>query len=204
MTKVHGFAVLAACFALAGCNAISPTLPSLGGGGGSGLGSQALFGNPQNVPRANAPELEIDYNCPGVEVMEGAAAVRVGRAGSSEVAHQASLTDVARECRFSGNQMVLKVGVQGRMLIGSIGKPGTYPVPVRVAVKQNDKVVANRVARVSVTIPAGESSVGFVHVEDNIILPILPGADPADTYDVFVGFDGSGAAADPRRGRRRR
>lgn len=205
MITFSRFAAVAACLALAGCNSGSSVLPSLGGGGaGGGLASQALFGNPQQAPRDRAPEEEIDYNCPGVDVMEGAAAVRVGRAGSSEVAHQASLTDVARECRFAGNQVTIKVGVQGRMLIGALGRPGTYPVPVRVAVKQGDKVVANRMTRVSVTIPAGESSVAFTHIEDNITLPILPGSDPAESYDIFVGFDGSGAAADPRRGRRQR
>lgn len=205
MLKVRTIGAMAMLLALAGCNS-GGVLPSLtpSGGSGGGLASQALFGNPNNVPNARRPELEIDYTCPSVDVMEGAAAMRAARAGTSEVAHQASLNDVARECRFMGTQLSLKVGVQGRMLIGSLGKPGTYTVPVRVAVKRLDKVVASRLTRVSVTIPAGETSVGFTHVEDNIILPMTPGTDPAEEYDVFVGFDASGGGADPRSGRRRR
>ena len=189
--------------ALAGCTSGgsgSAPAPS----GGSNLFSQAMFGNPQNLPRAQAPELEIDYTCPSVGVMEGAAAYRVGRAGKSDVAHQASLTDVARECQFMGTQMSVKVGVQGRMLIGSIGKAGTYTVPVRVAIKRDDKVVASRFARVSVTIPAGDGSVAFSHVEENMVVPMVAGTDPGDMYEIYVGFDANGTNADPRSGRRRR
>lgn len=203
MRKVRMIGALAALVALAGCNSGSSLMPGLSGGGG-GLGTQALFGNPQNVPQASLPQDEVDLNCPAVGVMEGAAAFRVGRAGTSDVAHQASLNDVARECRFAGTQMSVKVGVQGRMLIGSLGKPGTYSVPVRVAVKKGDKVVASRLTRVSVSIPAGETSVGFSHVEDNIVVPLTPGNDPAEEFDIWVGFDAGGGAADPRAGRRRR
>lgn len=187
-------------FSLAGCGgvgAISEPVRS-----SPGLGSLAIFGNPQNIPKAESPEDQPDRNCPAVSVMEGGAAHRVGRAGSNEVSHQASLIDVARECRYGAGQLSMKIGIQGRMLIGSLGKAGSYSVPVRVAIKRNDTVVATRVARVSATIPAGETSVAFVHVEDNMVVP-LSATDPADEYDVYVGFD-SGGAADPRKGRRRR
>ena len=203
VSKVRAVSVVAALLALAGCNAGGGSAPASSGGGGN-LVSQALFGNPQNIPKASSPETEIDMSCPAVGVMEGAAAFRVGRGGSSDVAHQASLTDVARECRYMGTQMSVKVGVQGRMLIGAAGKPGTYTVPVRVAIKKDEKVVASRFTRVSVTIPAGEGSVSFTHVEDNIIVPLTPRVDPGEEYEIYVGFDANGTTADPRSGRRRR
>lgn len=189
-----------AAAALAGCGGIGAISEPARSSGG--LASLAIFGNPQNIPAAEAPENLPDRNCPAVSVMEGGAAHRVGRAGSNEVSHQASLVDVARECRYGAGQLSMKIGIQGRMLIGALGKPGSYSVPVRVAIKRMDTVVATRVARVSATIPAGETSVAFVHVEDNVVVP-LSAADPAEEYDVFVGFD-SGGAADPRKGRRRR
>jgi len=193
---------MAACslLVLAGCGGIG----TLGETAASGAENTrlAIFGNPQAIPAAQAPEDQPDLNCPSVGIMEGGASHRVGRPGSSEVSHQASLVDVARECRFGPGQFTLKVGVQGRMLIGSLGKAGTFSVPVRIAVKRGDTVVATRVARVSATIPSGDTSVAFVHVEDNIVVPLGSG-DPADDYDVYIGFD-SGGAGDPRRGKRRR
>lgn len=181
---------------LAGCGGVG----TFGESGGSELGRLALFGNPQNLPAERPPEPEDVPNCPAVGVIEGAAAWRVGRANNpSEVAHQASLTDVARECRFSPGQLSLKVGVEGRMIIGAIGKPGTYAVPVKVQVKRADQVVATRTARVSVTVPAGQGSVAFAHVEDNIVVPVTKDRDPADEYDIYVGFEPGAAPASSRR-----
>lgn len=194
--------VLALGLALAGCQ-------SSGGDQAAASGQPsswrlAFFGNPQAVPPEKPIESsQRDLNCPSVGVLEGGAAHRIGRQGGSEVSHQASLVDTARECRFAGNSMTLKVGVQGRLLIGAAGRAGTYTVPVRVAVKRGEAVVASRFARVSVTIPANEVSASFVHIEDNIALPVSDN-DPAEEYDIYVGFDEGGGPADPRRGTRRR
>lgn len=157
----------------------------------------ALFGNPTNQPTAQPTGPQVEYTCPGVSVLEGTAAYRVAKPGSSDVAHQASLNDVARECTYSGSQFSLKVGVEGRMLIGTVGRPGTYSVPIRIAVKRGEKVVTSRISRVSVTIPSGQTSTGFAHVEEGIVLPI--GAeDPGDEYEVIVGFDPAGGRAGRR------
>lgn len=165
----------------------------------------AFFGNPTAIPPEKSIEsTERELNCPSVGVIEGGAAYRSGgRQGASEVAHQASLIETARECRFNGKSMSLKVGIQGRMLIGSAGRPGTFTVPVRVAVKRGDTVVASRFGRASVTVPPNDTSASFVHIEDNIVLPISD-QDPAEEYDLFVGFDDGGGPGDPRRGRRQR
>jgi hypothetical protein len=202
--------LVAATMLLAGCQITDPPssqsgAPSQQGGSSPNSWRLALFGNPQNVPQERKGEEERqDLNCPTVGVLDGGAAHRLGRPGAaSEVAHQASLIDVARECRFSATSIDIKVGVYGRLLIGALGKPGTYSVPVRVAVKRRDAVVASRIARVSVTIPPNETSVAFTHIEENISLP-LSERDPSDEYDVYVGFDEGGGPNDPRRGRRRR
>lgn len=178
---------------------------SEGGGARSGGTADsfrlAVFGNPENHPPELPAGPQREYTCPSVDIMEGAAAYRVGGAGG--VAHQASIIDVARECAISGTQMSMKIGVQGRMLLGATGKAGSYTVPVRVAVKRGDTVVTSRVARVQVAITGGETGASFTHIEENIVLPISQ-RDPADEYDVFIGFDAGGGAADPRKGRRRR
>ena len=182
----------AASLGLAGCGG--------GAGGDGGTVQAAVFGNPTNQPTAMPQDLADEPGCPSVEVLAGTASYRVGGGGASDVAHQASLNDVARECTFQGGRMSLKVGVQGRMLIGAAGKPGSYPVPVRIVVKRGDSVVVSRLARVSVSVPPGQGSVPFAHVEEGIALPVSSSIDPADEYTVLVGFDSGGGSA----GRRRR
>ena len=197
LRRVSAFAL---CVVLAGCQ--SQSNPS--GGGEPSSWRLAFFGNPQAIPPEKSVEsTQRDLNCPSVVVQEGGAAYRIGRPGSGEVAHQASLVETARECRFSGNSMTLKVGLQGRVLIGAAGKPGTFAVPIRVFVKRGDTVVASRVARLSVTIPANDTSAGFVHIEDNITLPVSAN-DPAEEYDLFVGFDQGGGQGEAKRSRRQR
>lgn len=181
--------------ALLGVAVLSLGLAGCGGGSGGDGGSvsTAIFGNPTNQPTAQpvGPQ-EDDPTCPSVEVLEGTASLRVGRAGSGDVAHQASLNDVARECLFQPGSVSLKVGVQGRVLIGTAGRPGTYTVPVRVVVKRGESVVVSRIARISVSIPAGEASVPFAHVEEGISVSRTPGRDPADEFSVLVGLDSGG------------
>ena len=160
--------------------------------------SQALFGNPTGQQPEKPLGPQRDLNCPSVDVLEGTAAHRVGGA---TVSYQASLLDVARECNFGGSQFTMRVGVQGRVVLGASGKPGTFSVPVRIAVKRGDKVVTSRLSRISVSVPAGQGGASFAHVEEGISLPV--GAeDPSDEYDVLVGFDGGASAAST--GRRRR
>ena len=183
-TLACSLAVVALTIGLAGCGG--------GSGGDGGSVGAAIFGNPTNQPTAMPVGPQEDPNCPGVEVLEGTASLRVGRPGSSDVAHQASLTDVARECVFQPGSVSLKVGVQGRMLIGTAGRPGSYTVPVRVVVKRGDSVVVSRIARISVAIPSGETSAAFAHVEDGIQVSRTPGMDPADEFSVLVGLDAGG------------
>jgi hypothetical protein len=166
-----------------------------GGGGGNALSNLVLYGG-TTVPPSQAPRDEREYTCPSINVLDGAAAWRQGRAdgGASGVTFQASLGDIARECAFMGSQVSIRVGVEGRALIGSAGRAGTYQVPVRVVVKRRQDIVTQRFARVPVTIPAGDSQADFAHVEERIVLPITQ-FDPGDEYDIYVGFDATGAQA---------
>ena len=195
---VRGATVIVLAGALTGC--IGTMGESSGGGGLSESLRTAVFGNPENRPTEFPTGPQREYTCPSVDIMEGAAAYRI--ASGTGVAHQASLTDVARECVVTGNQVRMKIGVQGRMLLGANGKPGTYTVPVRIAIKRGNTVVVSRASRVAVTVPANEAGTTFTHVEENLMMPVSE-RDISDEYDVFVGFDAQGGGADPRKGRRR-
>jgi hypothetical protein len=183
-------AVLSLALLLAGC-----------GGSVGGLGDGATV-DPSLEDDANIPVepsgviaglAQPDYpNCPKVAVLEGASFFR-GRssaAGASQVDFQATLADVARECRFDGSTMSMRVGVRGRILLGTRGRPGSWTVPVRVVLKRGSEVVFTNLTRVRVSVPSGSTQAAFQHVEDNIRVP--QGPDGEDTYDVLVGFDQRG------------
>ena len=137
-----------------------------------------------------------EAECPSVQILEGAAAMP--QEAGTGVRHQFSVTQTARECRIEGNTIVIKMGVEGRALLGAAGSPGTFTVPVRFVAKRGDKVVASKVQRQTVTIAPGETGTFFVAVEDGIIVP----KDGAE-LELFAGLDaGGGAAEKPQRKKR--
>jgi hypothetical protein len=200
---------------LAGCGG---GIPGLGGsaqttaapeqqsGAGSTLRNLALYGGP-TVPVAQQPGFnskQEEFGCPELGIIENAAGYRgssSGAAPASGVAFQASIANVARECIFQGNQLKLRVGVEGRVLLGQSGRAGTFSVPIRVVVKRRTEVVAQRFTRLSVTVPGSDTQADFAYVEENLVVPITQN-DPGDEYDVFVGLDPTGQQAQ-RQTRRR-
>ncbi len=90
--------------------------------------------------------------------------------------------------------MRIRVGVEGQVLLGQNGRPGTFSVPVRVVVKRRAEIVTQRFTRISVSVPAGETRGAFSHVEENIVVPISS-VDPGDEFDIYVGLDPTGQQA---------
>src|SRR5438477_196396 len=74
----------------------------------------------------------------------------------------------------AGN-MTMKVGVQGRVILGPAGAPGVIEVPVRLALVQEGvepKTIWTKGYRVAVNVPPGQSNVPFVHIEEDITFPL--------------------------------
>ena len=134
-----------------------------------------------------APE---DVHCPRIAVAEGGSAIEVSRS-------QVTLGQLAREClgQADGSTLV-KVGVQGRAILGAGGAVGRYDVPIRVVVRQGDRILASRVRRMAVQIPPGETQGSFAVVEEGIVVP----RSAAEDFEIEVGLGGSGPAASRRRG----
>jgi hypothetical protein len=151
------------------------------------------------VPPAQKKVLE-DVYCPPVDIMEGGSAIQAfagGRVGeSSGLRSQISIGNLARECAGQPDgTTVVKVGVEGRALLGASGAPGRYDVPVQIIVKRGDTVIANRSKRMSVAIPAGETQGTFAVIEEGIVVP----AADANVFEIEVGLGGNGAAAARRK-----
>ena len=182
-------AILAASL-LAGCS----------GSETSGVG--ATFGNllafnstTAPAPAAAVPEAPKNLVCPSIEVKEGGAAQRVYAGGqeSRNVRHQFSLGELARECRVAGNQLIMKVGVEGKVLLGPAGSPASFTVPVTIAVVADDtgKTVASRNYKASASIPQGQSLSSFTIVSEDIAVPFVNEAANMD-YSIVVSIDGAG------------
>jgi hypothetical protein len=184
---------------LAGCGGGIPGTE----GTGSTVANYLAFGRATPPPSLPEDKPEVSYGCPTVNIIEGAAGYRGGSArdAASGVAFQASLIASARECSFIGNQLRLSVGIEGRLLLGQNGRPGTFQVPVRIIVKRRNDIVAQRSGRVSVTVPANDTQNEFAYVDQSIVLPISEN-DPGDEFDIYVGLDPTSAQTAAARRRR--
>ncbi|RYB01716.1 hypothetical protein D3272_24600 [Lichenibacterium ramalinae] len=196
---------------LCGCAATEKLLPTTGGGG-SVFGNLLAFHTSDPGPVPVAGQREDPLECPTIEILDGTASYRTyaGAEQTNEaVRYQFSMGEVARDCTKSGKEILLKVGVEGRVLLGPAGAPGSFTVPVRIAVRHDGdgKAVATKFFQVPATIAPGADSTTFQVVSEPIAVPFVTSHSDED-YTILVGFDASGkpapAAAGPDRKPRRR
>lgn len=132
--------------------------------------------------------------CPSVDVRQGTSTMTT-YGGPDQVAtnvrYQASVGELARECSFSGGSMTMKIGVQGRVILGPMATPGQLDLPLRIALVQEGpepRTLWTKLYRVPVTISPGAPNVPFVQVEQDLSVP-KPKAEDAEGLVVYVGFD---------------
>ena len=138
-----------------------------------------------------------NLDCPGVTVRSGAATLAVNTPGAEPSAtnlrFQASVAQTARECAVSGGNMTMKIGIQGRVILGPAGTPGKVEVPMRLALVREGiepRTIWTKLYRVAVDVPPGQSNVPFVQIEEGMSFPV-PSAQDLEAYVVYVGFDPS-------------
>jgi hypothetical protein len=159
-----------------------------------------LFGG-RTLPEPPKEDPNADLGCPSVSILDGTASYRQGGDVARGVAYQAQITDVARECKPQGTSLQIRVGIEGRFLLGEAGKAGSYSVPLRVAVLKGDQPVYSQVHRVGVTLQPNESQTPFVFIDENIRVAIET-VDPAEMYKIVVGIDPKGGVERPAAKRR--
>lgn len=109
-----------------------------------------------------------------------------------DLRYQATIIRTARECRVTAGVMTMKVGIEGRVITGPAGGPGTVDVPLRLAVVQagiNPKTILSKFVREQVTIENAVDRVTFTHIDPEISFPMPQPAALIDAYVVYVGFD---------------
>ena len=144
----------------------------------------------------NASQASLDFNCPGVDYRQGAATYNITDSKSTEntalnVKYLASFVKTARECDVRGDNVTIRVGVQGRVVVGPAGAPGTVTIPLRYAlVKEGLEpvVIWTKFFPINVSIPSTNLNVPFTHIEEEMTVPI-PKADDLAAYVVYIGFD---------------
>jgi hypothetical protein len=155
-------------------------------------------------PVANA---QPDVDCPFIDIRQGASTLTIPPPppdGSNEamaLRYQGIFVRAARECAVVAGQMVMKVGVQGRVIVGPAGGPGAVEVPLRIAVvsslTQGAKTIVTKLIRIPVTVGNNDGT-DFTHIEEGLSFPLPPSAVLA-SYIVYIGFDPIGAAEEDKR-----
>ena len=150
-----------------------------------------------------APAEPTDIECPGVTVRTGASTLMIGDSsktaepGVLTLRYQGTIIRTARECNVTAGVVTMKVGIEGRIITGPAGGPGTVDAPLRIALVQegvNPKPIVSRFASIPVTVTSDNDRVTFTHVESDITFPMPVPAGDIDNYVVYVGFDTMAAA----------
>jgi hypothetical protein len=198
---------LASATALAGCSPIgsvsgggSPPAPAVAAPPAAPSDSsftgrvKSYFFGPSGGSLAAAPAAP-DINCPSVEYRQGATTLSVNSSNAENSAlglrYQGNFVQTARECLVRGSDLTIKVGVQGRVVVGPAGGPGQISIPLRYALVREGpepRTIWTKLFLVPVTIPASQLNVPFIHVEEEMTVP-NPTPAELDAYVIYIGFD---------------
>jgi hypothetical protein len=159
--------------------------------GSSAKGPQATAGAPANV------------DCPTVEIRRGAGTMAIGPSGdrsTMDLKYQVEFTRQARECSVVAGNMVMRIGLEGRVVVGPAGGPGRVDVPLRIAVVHETpsggtRSIQTKFLIIPVVIAPGQGGAPFSHVEDSLAFPMPNPVSQLDNYIAYIGFDPQTAQA---------
>lgn len=169
-----------------------------GGGSQSSAATQASA--------AAATPTSDDFDCPRIDIRPGASTLLQNASGGEgdalNLRYQGTFVRAARECRVQAPNVNIKLGVQGRIILGPAGGPGEITVPLRYALVQetvgSSKVMWSKLYMVPVQIPPDQPSFNFTHISEDLTLPI-PSANILDSLVLYIGFDPIGAEQERKR-----
>lgn len=145
--------------------------------------------NPNARPALkNTTNALADY-CPAVRIRAGTETYRTykgsDRSNPDAVRYQASITKVARECAYVGQNLEITVGARGRVITGPSGGAGSLKLPIRVAVQQGDCSRHFKLHQQNAVIASGSSNTNFQFVDNTIVIP----APTSQNVRIYLGFD---------------
>jgi hypothetical protein len=201
--------LLGLSLAIAGCTASgglsNSTTPSTDASPSFSDKIKNFFSNSSAKSRQPATGTPQDIYCPFIEIRQGASTLSIGPPGENSamtLKYQGTFVRAARECAVVGSDMVMKVGVQGRIIVGPAGGEGEVNVPLRIAVVHENtagsKTIVTKLIRIPVSIPAGAPYQEFTHIEEGLSFP-MPTPAALEEYTVYVGFDPLAAEAQDKK-----
>ena len=203
-------AVFSVAGALAGCAGSDGFMASSSAGAtpASKLAGLLPFMSSDPTPAPARASKDGPIQCPQVEVLDGTASVRSyggSEQSNNDVKYQYSMGDIARECSRAGDQIMIKVGVEGRVLLGPVGQPGSFNVPIRIAIRRDadQKPAMSKLYQVPTTIAFGQTQGDFSLVSEPLAVPFIQ-IHADEDYTILVGFDDHPAAPGAKPSARRK
>jgi len=203
------FAAIGTALAMAGCSSsdalldAKPSPTTTASSSFTDRFSNFVLGTPMKAAGEGPAPDEID--CPTVEVRQGASTFSQSGPDTGSAAlslrYQANFGRTARECTLRAGKVTMRVGVQGRVILGPAGAAGEVALPVRFAVVKEGlepKTIWTKFYSVPVMLPPGQTNVPFLHVEEDMTVPMPPGRE-FDQYVIYVGFDPEGAVLEQKK-----
>jgi hypothetical protein len=191
-------ALLGAGAIVAGCSGGS--LPSLSGSVPSWFSRSSPAAQAQASAAPAATSLE--DNCPGVDIRTGAGTLAVAAKPqdptANDLRYQLTFLELARQCFVEAGTVRMRVGVQGRAVMGPAGSPSQVTAPIRYAVVQEGvqpKTIVTKFRRVPVALDT--NSTVFTDIEEDLSFP-MPTLNDLEKYVVYVGFDDAGDRGQPQ------
>jgi hypothetical protein len=177
----------------------------------SGSSSPGYLSNFFSRSSANTPQpvagAPADVECPYIQIREGAATLVIGEGGADSTGamslkYQGTFVRAARQCSVVAGQLIMKVGVEGRIVLGPAGGPGNVDVPLRIAVVDEStagtKPIVTRLIHIPVMVQSATDNPTFAHVEDGLSFPLPPSSKILEHYLVYIGFDPLAAEVDKK------
>jgi hypothetical protein len=182
---------------VAGCS--SSGLPSLGG-----VPNWFSRSNSGTEAQASVPAGKVlDDDCPAVDIRTGggtlAIAAKPQEPTANDLRYQLTFLELARQCYLNGGTVQMRVGVQGRAIVGPAGAPPQVNAPIRYTVVQEGvqpKTIVSKFRRVPVELGTGNAL--FTDIEEDLSFPMPPLVD-LQRYVVYVGFDQAGDREQPQK-----
>lgn len=174
------------------------------------FGSQisALFGGSSSTPASatSATPTTEEFDCPRIDIRQGASTLLVNANANEPNAlglrYQGTFVRAARECRVQGTNVNIKIGVQGRVILGPAGGPGNVNVPLRFALvnetMSETRPIWSKLHVLPLEVPPQSPNVNFTYIVEDLTVPIPPPAQ-LENWVIYIGFDPAGAQIEQRR-----
>ncbi|NBN64420.1 hypothetical protein GWI72_11805 [Microvirga tunisiensis] len=185
-------AVLAVAGLLAGCGLTgddtAPTTPS----SGSGSVVTSIVTTGQGPIQVDPRTFEQQPNCPRLQLRSETFLITKYEKGKQDdprhLLYQANIENWARDCRRVGDQVMVKIGLSGRVTPGPVWPGGEIVLPVRVSLlrgSETDAPLQTQMFSIPVTVGSGAPAELWTLVDESFVVPGEPG------LRLVFGFDES-------------